>query len=151
MESCLRSSKNMVTAPVRDRGFGDIFLLVQDGGVSKIRAEHAFCMGHALSQVPKTLEACKLFVKMHFREAFVRILSYTVEDAEHQLPVIKIGKAVPPDTAPAATWRIGAERTAPILIEAFMQYTEQPGVTFGPPFHSSARETEQDPQQTVCS
>ena len=75
MESCLRSSKNMVTAPVRDRGFGDIFLLVQDGGVSKIRAEHACCMGHALSQVPKTLEACKLFVKMHFREAFVRILS----------------------------------------------------------------------------
>ena len=32
-------------------------MLVQDGGVSKIRTERAFCIGHARSQVPKRLEA----------------------------------------------------------------------------------------------
>ena len=46
-----------MTAPVRGRAFGDIFLLVQDGGVAKIQVKRTFCMGHALSQVPKALEA----------------------------------------------------------------------------------------------
>ncbi|OLP99197.1 hypothetical protein AK812_SmicGene18270 [Symbiodinium microadriaticum] len=40
----------MVTAPIRGRAFGDIFWLVQDGGVAKIRAKRMFCLGHVLSQ-----------------------------------------------------------------------------------------------------
>ena len=48
---------NMVTPPVRGRAFGDMFLLVQHGGVAKTRAKYTFCMGEKLSQVPKTLQA----------------------------------------------------------------------------------------------
>ena len=47
----------MVTAPIRGRAFGDIFWLVQDGGVAKIRAKRMFCLGHVLSQVRKEAEA----------------------------------------------------------------------------------------------
>ena len=44
--------------------FGEIFWLVQDG-------EQAFCMGaFAGAETSRTL-----FVKMNFREAFVRVLS----------------------------------------------------------------------------
>ena len=67
--------KKKVTALVRGRAFDDIFWLVQDGRVAKIQAKRAFCMGHALSQAPKALEAHTNVFKMHFREAFVRILS----------------------------------------------------------------------------
>ena len=67
--------KQKVTALVRGRAFDDIFWLVQDGRVAKIQAKRAFCMGHALSQAPKALEAHTNIFKMHFREALVRILS----------------------------------------------------------------------------
>ena len=50
----------MVPAPVRGRAFGDIFSLVQEGGVSKTRAKRAFCTGEKLAQVPKTRVLQKL-------------------------------------------------------------------------------------------
>ena len=53
----------MVTAPVRGRALGDIFMLAPDGVEGKTRAKRTFCLDQELSQVPTTLEAHRNFLR----------------------------------------------------------------------------------------
>ena len=62
-ENFPKHSFNKVPAPVRGRALGDIFMLAPDGVEAKTRAKRAFCPDQELSQVPKTLEAHRNFVR----------------------------------------------------------------------------------------
>ena len=52
-----------MAAPVRGRALGDIFMLAPDGVEAKTRAKRAFCLDQELSQVPKTLEGHRNFLR----------------------------------------------------------------------------------------
>ncbi|CAE7197792.1 unnamed protein product [Symbiodinium natans] len=55
-------------------------------------------------------------------------LVFTVQEIESQLKSIKIGKAVPPNVAPASVWRLAATQVAELLKLAF-EHSHQPGIT----------------------